>query len=209
MRVRNRRLPILLSIFLCIPLVSEPAQGQGSLATLSTSRRRFMHDPNVKEEYKKWLSQDVAWIITDEEMADFVNLSRDQQRDEFVVAFWARRNPNPGAPENKFKEEHYRRLAYANTHFAASVPGWKTDRGRIYIMYGPPDTVDRHYSAAGSEKASSIVGVVAIPYDWELWHYRFIEGIGKDVTFKFVDTCACGEYQMPVEKDDLKKYAPK
>ena len=94
-------------------------------------------DPSVEEIYKKWLSEDVAWIITEEERTDFKKLSTDKQRDDFVVAFWERRNPNPGSSENKFKEEHYRRLAYANTHFAAGVPGWKTDRGRIYILYGP------------------------------------------------------------------------
>ena len=94
-------------------------------------------DPSVKEIYKKWLSEDVRWIITDQERADFKRLSTDKQRDDFVVAFWERRNPIPGSSENKFKEEHYRRLAYANTHFAAGVPGWKTDRGRRYILYGP------------------------------------------------------------------------
>jgi GWxTD domain-containing protein len=88
-------------------------------------------DPAVKEIYKKWLEEDVAWIITDQERADFVKRSTDKQRDKFVGAFWERRNPTPGSSENKFKEQHYRRLAYANTHFAASVAGWKTDRGRM------------------------------------------------------------------------------
>lgn len=159
--------------------------------------------------YQKWLDEDVRYIITDQERAEFAKLSSDQRRDAFVVAFWEHRNPNPGAEENIFKEEHYRRLAYANIHFAANVTGYKTDRGRIYIMYGPPTSVDRHYSAAGSEKASDLVGAHAIPYDWELWRYRYIEGIGQDIAIKFVDTCGCGQFQLPVEKDDLKKYAPK
>ena len=93
-------------------------------------------DPTVKEIYRKWLDEDVHWIITDQERSDFQKLSTDKQRDDFVVAFWEHRNPNPGSPTNKFKEEHYRRLAYANTHFAAGVPGWKTDGGRTYILYG-------------------------------------------------------------------------
>jgi len=96
----------------------------------------------------------------------------------------------------------------ANEHFATKLPGWKTDRGRIYIIYGPPDQVDNHFSAAGSESAERILGAGAIPYDWELWHYRYIDGVGKNVAIKFVDTCACGEYQIPVEKKDLKKYTP-
>jgi GWxTD domain-containing protein len=87
--------------------------------------------------YAKRLDEDVVWIISKQERIDFEKLSTDRQRDEFVVAFWERRNPSPGSTENKFKEEHYRRLAYANTHFAAGVPGWKTDRGRRYILYGP------------------------------------------------------------------------
>jgi GWxTD domain-containing protein len=159
--------------------------------------------------YQKWLDEDVRYIITDQERGEFAKLGTDQQREAFVIAFWEERNPNPGSEKNIFKQEHYRRLAYTNTHFAANVPGYKTDRGRIYIMYGPPTSVERHYSAVGSENASSLVGGHPIPYDWELWHYRYIERIGQDVAIKFVDTCGCGQFQIPVEKDDLRKYAPK
>jgi GWxTD domain-containing protein len=91
---------------------------------------------------KNWIDEDVRWITTDEERADFKKLASDKQRDDFVVAFWERRNADSGSPKNEFKEEHYRRLAYANTHFAGSIPGWKTDRGRVYIMGGTPDRVD-------------------------------------------------------------------
>ena len=91
----------------------------------------------IKGPYKKWLDEDVAWIITDEERAAFKQLSNDEERDNFIEAFWQRRDPTPDTEENEFKEEHYRRIAYANEHFAAGIPGWKTDRGRIYIMYGP------------------------------------------------------------------------
>jgi GWxTD domain-containing protein len=93
-------------------------------------------DSSIKEIYKKWLGEEVVWIVSDRERIDFQKLSTDKQRDHFVVAFWERRNPTPGSSENKFKEEHYRRLAYTNTHFAMGVPGWKTDRGRVYILYG-------------------------------------------------------------------------
>jgi GWxTD domain-containing protein len=158
--------------------------------------------------WRKWLNEDVAYIITDQERGDFATLTSEQQRDQFITDFWERRNPNPGSPENAFKDEHYRRFAYANEHFATKLPGWKTNRGRIYIIYGPPDQVDNHFSAAGSESAERILGAGAIPYDWELWHYRYIDGVGKNVAIKFVDTCACGEYQIPVEKKDLKKYTP-
>ena len=93
--------------------------------------------------WRKWLNEDVVYIITDQERADFLKLTTAQQQDQFMEDFWERRNPTPGSAENPFKEEHYRRIAYVNQHFAASVPGWKTDRGRFYIMYGPPDKITR------------------------------------------------------------------
>lgn len=125
-----------LGLFLCLGCFSIPSANAQDQSQVSQSSPR-LSDPAVKEIYKKWLEEDVAWIITDQERADFAKLSTDKQRDEFVVAFWERRNPTPGSTENKFKEEHYRRLAYANSHFANGVPGWKTDRGRKYILYGP------------------------------------------------------------------------
>jgi GWxTD domain-containing protein len=127
---------VCLGVFLasmCFLTLSAHAQDR----FLSGQSSQGWPDPTVKEIYKKWLMEDVAWIITDQERTDFKKLSTDEQRDDFVVAFWERRNPNPGSPTNKFKEEHYRRLAYANSHFATGVPGWKTDRGRTYILYGP------------------------------------------------------------------------
>jgi GWxTD domain-containing protein len=132
-RPRNNFLATLLLASLGLPLISGRAQDK---APVQRSPRGWL-DPNVREEYKKWLREDVVYVITDQERADFKKLMTDQQRDEFVIAFWARRNPTPGAPENSLKQEHYRRLAYANQHFAAGVSGWRTDRGRIYIMYGP------------------------------------------------------------------------
>jgi GWxTD domain-containing protein len=180
MRPRQSLLAGLLLASVAVPLVSARAQDP---APAPPSTRSWLQDPAVKEEYKKWLREDVAWIITDEERANFTTLSTDQQRDEFVVAFWERRNPTHAATENKFKEEHYRRLAYANTHFAAGVPGWKTDRGRMYIMFGAPDSTESH---PGFSPPS------------EVWRYSYIEGIGKDVALEFVDTCKCGEYHIPL-----------
>src|SRR5271156_6818708 len=100
----------------------------------------------LSKTYKKWLDEDVRWIITDEERSAFKQLSNDEERDQFIEAFWQRRDPTPDTEENEFKEEHYRRIAYANEHYAAGIPGWKTDRGQIYIMYGPADEVDSHPS---------------------------------------------------------------
>ena len=145
----------------------------------------------LKPEYQKWLKEDVRWIITDEERHDFMKLATDDQRDQFVVNFWERRNPTPGSKTNAFKEEHYRRLAFANQHFAASVPGWKTDRGRIYIMYGPPDSIETHSPV---KHANGLASDADLPY--QVWHYNHLKGIGDDQNIKFVDVCSCGNYKL-------------
>jgi GWxTD domain-containing protein len=123
--ILNRTLWIPLAIFLSIPLVSAYGQNQRPTA----EGKSF--DTQWRKPYQKWLDEDVRYIITDKERADFSKLTTDKQRDQFVEDFWARRNPTPQSPENPYKEEHYRRIAYTNTHFAARVPGYRTDRGRF------------------------------------------------------------------------------
>ena len=149
--------------------------------------------------YKKWLEEDVRWIISDQERADFQKLATDDQRHNFVTAFWDRRNPIPGAAVNTCKEEHYRRLAYANEHFAAGIPGWKTDRGRFYIMYGPPDKVERRLRFE-----ESLPNGITRQTNLEEWHWSYIEGLGCDVVLEFVDSCECGEYHLTQGNSDLK-----
>jgi GWxTD domain-containing protein len=118
----------------------------------------------LKGAYKTWLNQDVVWIITDEEAKAFKTLSNDEERDAFIEQFWLRRNPNPDSPENEFREEHYRRIAYANEHFAAGKPGWKTDRGHIYIAYGKPDSIDSHPSGGAYQRPIDLsVRAMALP----------------------------------------------
>jgi GWxTD domain-containing protein len=210
---RNSLLAALLLASLCLPLISSYAQDQ---APVQRSPRGWL-DANVKEEYKNWLREDVVYIITDQERADFKNLMTDQQRDEFVIAFWERRNPTPGAPENKFKEEHYRRLAYANQHFASGMPGWRTDRGRIYIMFGPPDKLthllrsdiaqrddldSEHWHWVCSDDFGRPVpnslpdSIPKHVFDAEQWQWEYTEGMGRDIILTFADTCSCGEYHM-------------
>ena len=138
--------------------------------------------------YNKWVTEDVAYIISNEERAAYKNLQSNPEREHFIEQFWLRRDPTPGTPENEFKEEHYRRIAYANDHFAAAIPGWKTDRGRIYITYGPPDEKETHPS--GSE---------AQPYPYEQWLYHFIEGVGTNVVIEFIDPNKTGEYRMTTD----------
>ena len=157
--------------------------------------------------YKTWLDQDVRWIITDQEMQAFKHLSNDEERDQFIENFWLRRNPNPDSPENEYREEHYARIAYANEHFAAGKPGWKTDRGHIYIAYGKPDSIDSHPSGGSYERPMDEGGGNTSTFPFEIWHYRYLEGIGDNIDVEFVDTCMCGDYHMTIdrsEKDALK-----
>ncbi len=143
--------------------------------------------------FKKWLDEDVRYIITDQERADFKALRTDEERDDFVEAFWERRNPNPGSEENQFKEEHYARFVYANERFAAGTPGWKTDRGRIYIVYGPPDEREEYPRRTDPSPAT---GKIEQRFSTEVWRYNFIEGLGHRLFFAFVDKCGCSEYVL-------------
>ncbi len=131
--------------------------------------------------YAKWLDEDARWIITDQERDDFSRLTTYQQRDHFIEAFWERRNPNLGSAENVFKEEHYRRLAYTNEHFAAAIPGWKTARGHTYIVYGRPDYIESHPTLSPPT---------------EVWSYKGVAGKGQDLVLRFVDPCRCGLYGL-------------
>src|SRR2546423_6538570 len=93
--------------------------------------------------YRQWLTEDVTYIISPDERNAFLQLDTNEEREQFIEQFWLRRSSNPDLPENDFKEEHYRRIAYANEHFASGIPGWKTDRGRMYIMWGPARSEER------------------------------------------------------------------
>ncbi|HLY62450.1 MAG TPA: GWxTD domain-containing protein [Terriglobia bacterium] len=156
--------------------------------------------------YKKWIEEEVPFIITEGEKAAFRDLSTDDERESFVELFWENRNPNPGSPENEFKEEYYRRVAYANEHYASGVPGWRTDRGRIYIMYGPPDEIDAHSSGGTYNRPPEEGGGSTNTYPFEKWRYRHIDGIGENIVLEFVDTTMTGEFHLsidPGEKDAL------
>src|SRR5580693_1684729 len=156
----------------------------------------------LSKTYKKWLDEDVVYIISDDERKAFKQLSNDEERDQFIEAFWQRRDPTPDTEENEFKEEHYRRIEYANEHFAAGIPGWKSDRGRMYIMYGPADEIDSHPSGGTYERPIEEGGGETSTFPFEDWRYRYIEGIGQEVIIEFVDTCMCGEYHMTLDRSE-------
>ncbi len=160
----------------------------------------------LESQYKNWLDQDVVYIITPEERHTFLHLSTNEEREQFIEAFWQRRNPDPDSAENTFKEEHYRRIAYANEHFASGIPGWKTDRGKIYIMWGPADEVDAHPTGGTWDRPMDQGGGETTTYAYEDWRYRYLEGIGENVELEFVDPTGTGEYHLttdPSEKDAL------
>jgi GWxTD domain-containing protein len=182
------------------------APEQDPLKRPLTEKQKKANAKALKQElgktYKKWLDEDVRWIITDEERAAFKELSNDEERDQFIEAFWARRDPTPDTPENEFKEEHYRRIAYANEHFAAGIPGWKTDRGRIYIMYGPADEIESHPSGGTYDRPMEEGGGTTSTFPFEDWRYRYLEGVGQEVIIEFVDTCMCGDYHMTMDRSE-------
>jgi len=183
---------------------------QETVAKPMTEKQRKKQEEKLRKEletpYKKWMSEDVAYIITDEERKAFKRLNTDDERQQFIEQFWLRRDPTPDTEENEYKEEHYRRIAYANDHYASGIPGWKTDRGRIYITFGPADEIESHPSGGSYQRPIEEGGGETSTYPFEKWRYRYIEGIGNDVNIEFVDTTMSGEYHLtmdPSEKDAL------
>ena len=182
-----------------VPAISAVAQDKQvssqseTVARPMTEQERKQKEERLRQElespFRRWLSEDVAYIITDDERAAFKRLQSDAERDHFVEQFWLRRDPTPGTVENEFKEEHYRRIAYANEHYASAVPGWKTDRGRIYITYGPPDEKESHASTTGANSS----------FASEQWLYHHIEGVGTNIAVEFVSTPGTGEYRMTAD----------
>ncbi|MGH9341587.1 MAG: GWxTD domain-containing protein, partial [Acidobacteriota bacterium] len=155
--------------------------------------------------YQKWLEEDVIYIITEEEKSVFLKLTTAEERDRFIEQFWRRRDPDPKTIANEFKEEHYRRVAYANDHFGAGLPGWQTDRGRYYIKYGPPDDIESRAGGSTYQRPNSEGGGLTTVYPFEVWYYRHLEGIGQNIEIEFVDRHGGGLYT--VARDEMEKDA--
>jgi GWxTD domain-containing protein len=186
------------------------AQGRETIAKPLSEKEKKKREAKLRKEletpYKKWLNEDVVYIITDEERQAWKHLQTDEEREQFIEQFWLRRDPTPDSVENEYKEEHYRRIAYANERFASGIPGWKSDRGRIYIMYGPPDEIESHPSGGSYERPMEEGGGETSTYPFEQWRYRYIDGIGNNIILEFVDPTMSGEYRYtmdPSEKDAL------
>src|SRR5262245_34718003 len=184
-----------------------------SLSLMADKKKDKDREKSLRQEtsdqfLKKWLDQDVLYIITDEEKAAFKRLTTDEERYQFIEQFWLRRDPSPDTIENEFRDEHYRRIAYANERFASGKPGWKTDRGRIYITFGPPDQIESHPSGGSYLRPPEEGGGTTSTFPFETWRYRYLEGesLGNEVIIEFVDPTMSGEYRIaldPAEKDAL------
>lgn len=188
----------------------QPDGARETVAKPLSEKERRRREEKLRKElegpYRKWLSEDVLYIITDEERTAFKRLATDEEREQFIEQFWLRRDPSPDSQENEFKEEHYRRIAYANERYASGIPGWKTDRGRIYITFGPPDEIESHPSGGTYERPFEEGGGTTSTFPFEKWRYRWIQDIGSDIMIEFVDPTMTGEYRMtmdPSEKDAL------
>jgi GWxTD domain-containing protein len=181
----------------------EPAKETSKQDKQKSDRAR---EKELATPYKKWLKDEVTYIISDEERATFVRLNTNEEREQFIEQFWLRRDPSPDTIENETKEEHYRRIAYANERFASGIAGWRTDRGRIYIMWGPPDEIETHPTGGTYHRPWEEGGGNTSTYPFEKWRYRYLEGIGNDVNLEFVDRSGSSEYRLtmdPSEKDAL------
>lgn len=170
------------------------------------SQDRQKEEREAAKHYERWLNQDVLYIVTDDERSVFEKLTTTDEKDRFIEQFWFRRDLDPGTAANEFKEEHYRRIAYANQHYGSGIPGWKTDRGRIYVMFGEPAEIEHHTGGGQYLRPHYEGGGRTTTYPFEIWRYRYIAGVGQDLELEFVDRSWTGEYKLAMnswEKDLL------
>jgi len=207
--VTRTLLASLFAVAIMIPTISaQEAQDPNAPQKLTKEQKKKTKQvlKELGHEYKQWLNEDVVYIITPAERTTFLQLGTNEEREQFIEQFWLRRSSNPDLPENDFKEEHYRRIAYTNEHFASGIPGWKTDRGKMYIIWGPADEVESHPTGGTYDRPTEEGGGSTTTYPWETWRYRYMEGIGENITWEFVDPTGSGEYHLtsdPSEKDAL------
>jgi GWxTD domain-containing protein len=202
-------------VLLLLPVAGQQAQApdpnpqtppQNQKLTKEQKQKMKKTLKELDNSFKTWLNEDVTYIISPEERTAFLRLETNEEREQFIEQFWLRRSSNPDMPDNDFKEEHYRRIAYANEHFASGIPGWKTDRGRIYIIWGAPDEIESHPTGGTYDRPMEEGGGSTTTYPWERWRYRYLEGIQENVELEFVDPSGSGEYHLtmdPSEKDAL------
>ncbi len=170
----------------------------------STKLLKVKSEPN--NVFKNWVNKEGSYVLTDAERKAFETLKTDDERENFIQTVWRMRDPDPDTEVNEFREEFYERLAYANEHFASGIPGWKTDRGRIYIVWGKPDSVESRPSGGSYDRPSYEGGGSTTTYPFETWFYRHLDNVGDGIEIEFVDPTGTGEYRIargPNEKDAL------
>lgn len=216
----NRRVGLSILVIFCgallLPGVARPQdnsqtkeQAKKEQEKKAEKERKKRNKELMKElagPYKAWLNGPISYIISPEERDAFLHLQTNEERENFIEAFWERRNPDPGSGDNTYRDDFYRRIAYTNEHYSSGIPGWKTDRGRIYIMWGPPDEVEAHPAGGPYERPPSEGGGETSTYPFEDWTYHYLPGIGENVQLEFVDPSGSGEYHLtmdPSEKDAL------
>jgi GWxTD domain-containing protein len=202
-KIRGAAVLVALALLPAGAALAGSAGGQGG----KTEKREQRKKRELDDVFKRWLKEDVLYIISPEERDAFNKLGTDEEREQFIEQFWVRRDPDPNTPENEYREEHYRRVAYANQHYTSGIPGWKTDRGRVYIAWGKPDEVESYPTGSQYNRPMYEGGGSTTTYAFEIWWYRYLEGIGSDVELEFVDTSGTGEYRIALdsgEKDALK-----
>ncbi|HEX8128853.1 MAG TPA: GWxTD domain-containing protein [Pyrinomonadaceae bacterium] len=204
-RTISLRSTLILALFifaLAAPVAFAQKDKKKTPDTQDVMERPRAKKEEVKKIYREWPDKDVAYIITDAERSAYKKLATDEEREQFIEGFWQRRDPDPDTDENEFKEQYYERIAYANEHYASGIPGWKTDRGRIYITFGKPDSIESHPTGGAYDRPSYHGGGSTTTYPFETWFYRYLEGVGSGIEIEFVDPTGTGEYRLARSPDD-------
>ena len=192
---RNFALTLLIFVLSAVVSIAQPPDKKDKPSVDPSSNPRNVR-PELKDAYKRWLNTDVAYIITKDEKRAFMALTTDEERENFIENFWRRRDPNPDTEENEYREQYYERIAYANEHFSSGIPGWKTDRGRIYIAWGKPDSIETHPTGGAYDRPSWEGGGSTTTYPFEVWWYRHLDNVGDGIEVEFVDPTGTGEYRL-------------
>lgn len=194
-----------------LSLTTLPVFAQATKSNQTPDQKPRKVKRELKKAFRVWVKEDVVLIITPAELAAFEKLETDEEREAFIDDFWHRRDPDPDTVENEYKDEHYERVAYANEHFASGKPGSMTDRGRIYIKFGKPDSIESHPAGGRYQQAAYEGGGSITTYPFERWFYRYIPGVRSGVDIEFVDPTGSGEYRLardPGEKNAMLHVGP-
>ena len=194
-----RNSSFVLALF-CLAACFAGAQDKRSSQTPDQKPRKIKPEPN--RVYKDWPRREVALIISAEEIKAYEKLQTDEEREQFIRDFWSMRDPSPDTEENEYKDEYYERMAYADEHFTSGRPGRLSDRGRIYIKFGKPDSIESHPAGGSYERESYEGGGSTTTYPFEKWFYRNIPGVRSGVDIEFVDPTGSGEYRMARNTDE-------